>query len=355
MAQLKTVLTQQLLGSINCAMRINDTNGEGAAAFREGRVWRMLIAGRNLMQVGVLAAGLLTLLACVSWIADLLANLRMQLVVAGVVATAVALLSKQWKTLLVQLLLLSLHTSWIILPARRAEVGVGLADITVTSINAYIHNDQHAMIAARLSDLSADVITVTELSPALYEQLMVVFATSHPFAAAQPQSGSFGVGIFSKYPLSDIAMIGTDTTGKSLLATVQLRDQNYRVVAVHPYSPMTPWRFDLRNQHFKALSQAVQTVHQRQPETLCIVMGDFNSTPWSPHFRRFQRASGLYHVAQGSGVTPTWYAPGPTMFPFGLVLDHCMVSPRLACISCCIGPSVGSDHLPLTVQLSLRR
>ena len=334
-------------------MRIDEMNGENSAVCPEGRVRRVLVAGRDLIQIAVPAAGLLTLLAEIFWIADLVANLRTQLIIAGVVVTVVALLRKQWKNVLVQLLMLSLHISWVILPPHRAQVDAGVADITVTSVNAHIYNDQHAIIAARLSDLSADVITVTELSPSLYEHLMVVFATSHPFVAAQARSGPFGVGIFSKYPLSDIEMIGTDTTGRSLLVTVRQRDQNYRVMAVHPFSPMTPGRFNLRNQHFGALSDAVQAVHQKQPQMPCIVIGDFNFTPWSPYFLGFQRTSGLRHVAQGSGVTPTWYAWGQAMFPLGLVLDHCMVSPGLACISCSIGPSVGSDHLPLTVQLSL--
>ena len=351
---LKTVLTLWLLCSTNRSMTANGTNSDRPPTWRTRRRQRQLVAANRLLQIGVPAAGLLTLLAGFFWIADLLANLRMQLVVAGVVGSAVALFLKQWKTVAAHVLMLSIHASWVVLPPPRAEVTAGLADITVTALNAYIDNDQHELIAVCLRDLSADVIAVTELSPDLCEYLTVTFADSHPYVAAKPHAGTFGAGIFSKYPLLDIDIIGAETTGRSLLATVRKHDQNYRVAAVHPYSPMTPGHFELRNQHLDALSRAIQTGHERQPETPFIVTGDFNSTPWSPRFSAFQRASGLRHVAEGSGVVPTWYAFGLPVFPVGLVLDHCMVSPQLSYVSYGIGPSVDSDHLPLTVGLSLK-
>ena len=160
------------------------------------------------------------------------------------------------------------------------------------------------------------------------------------------------MGIFARYPLTDIELIGSATTGASLLATVNMNDHRFRIAAVHSISPMTPGTFRLRNHHLRALSDAVQAGGQQRPEIPFIVTGDFNLTPWSPHFTEFQQSSGLVHVAQDSGVEPTWYARGRTLFPLGLVLDHCMVSPQLNCVSRQIGPSVASDHLPLTVRLS---
>jgi len=304
------------------------------------------------LQISVAVAGLLTSLADWSWIAELLANLRMQLIFAGVAMVVLAAMTKRWKLLAIQFVLLGLHFNWIAMSPDRATSSAGPSSLTVTSVNVYINNQHYDMIADVLQRTDSDVIMVTELGPALCEYLRNTLADSHLHVADESYPGPFGVAIFSKYPLSDVDLIGTATTGTTLLATVQTDHHRYRVAAVHPYSPMTPNHLRLRDQHLDTLSREVRTVHQQQPDVPFIVMGDFNLTPWSPGFRTFQQSTGLRHVTDGWGMQPTWYARGRSWFPLGLVLDHCLVSPQLNRVKRQLGPTVVSDHLPLTVHLS---
>jgi endonuclease/exonuclease/phosphatase (EEP) superfamily protein YafD len=39
----------------------------------------------------------------------------------------------------------------------------------------------------------------------------------------------------------------------------------------------------------------------------------------------------------------------------GIPLDHCLVSPELAVVDRRRGPHVGSDHLPLLIEIQLPR
>lgn len=314
---------------------------------------RLAIAGANIFVVGVPVAGLLTVLANSFWISELLANLRLQLVIAGVAAMAIAVAMRRWKMLVIQLVVMVLHMSWVVSVPVRADQLDAPVDLSVTSVNVYINNREYDRIVDVLERCDADVFSVTELTPPLYKRLLVEFEDSYPHVVAEPNLGAFGVAMFSKYPLSNRELIGGARIGSTLLATVTKGHQQFRLAASHPVSPMTPARFKQRNEHLDALSEAVREEGHQSAEVPVVVMGDFNMTPWSPHFRRFQTLSGLRHVESGSGIRPTWYARGVTTFPMGLALDHCLVSSNLTWVSHQIGPALGSDHLPIVVKLSL--
>ena len=63
-----------------------------------------------------------------------------------------------------------------------------------------------------------------------------------------------------------------------------------------------------------------------------IVMGDLNLTPWSPLFSDFETSTELTRAGRGYGLTLIWYARVET-FAMGLVLDHCLISDDLRCVS----------------------
>lgn len=82
-----------------------------------------------------------------------------------------------------------------------------------------------------------------------------------------------------------------------------------------------------------------------------IVLGDLNLTPWSPLFSDLEASTELTRAGRGYGLTPTWYAKVGT-FAMGLVLDHCLISDELQCVSHRVGADTGSDHRAVIVGLS---
>jgi endonuclease/exonuclease/phosphatase (EEP) superfamily protein YafD len=112
---------------------------------------------------------------------------------------------------------------------------------------------------------------------------------------------------------------------------------------------MTPQTFAHRNLHLQKLSEKIRNEQQHPAPQPVIVVGDFNLTPWSPIFADFERSSGLHNAADGFGFTPTWYRFDG--FPFGLVLDHVLVSGDMQCAAYDVGPDIRSDHRSVTVQL----
>ena len=62
--------------------------------------------------------------------------------------------------------------------------------------------------------------------------------------------------------------------------------------------------------------------------------------------------SGLHDCARGFGLARSW----PAQFaPLGIRIDHCLVSREWESVRVDIGRALGSDHLPVIAELSLRR
>jgi len=332
---------------------MTDINPSTAAASKEPNPRKngFLASAFRIVATIVLLAGISTFFARSSWIADLAANLRIQLILAGLAVTLLAAATKRYIWIVVQLLMICVHLPWLIDVPPRAEWNTAAPpSFTVSAANVYINNRNHDAISNVLTKKDADVIAVFEVNPTLFDRLKSDLQDSHPHVEGRPQPHAFGVAMFSRHPLNDIITKELDVAGGSILATADINGHPCRIAAVHPVSPMTPRRFTGRNQHLANVMRQITAWQEDHPNSAVVMIGDFNLTPWSPHFVDLLSLTGLRHVAEGSGMEPSWFAL--PAFPFGLVLDHCLVSRNLRLNSFHYGPTVHSDHRVLTVELS---
>ncbi len=305
----------------------------------------------ELGSLAVLLASVATLFARSNWIADLAANLRIQLVLAGLAMILLYSATKRYRWVVLQALVICIHLPWFVDVPSRAERGNGSAlNLTVAAVNVYINNRDYDTIATVLRGTQADVIAVFEINETLFARLNSELADSHPHVEGRPLSHPFGVAVFSRYPLSDVSTVGLDSAGGSMLVTVDINGNSYRIAAVHPTSPMSAQNFKGRNNHLANVQKRLAKWQTTHPDEAVVMIGDFNLTPWSPHFVDLLKSTRLHHVAADTGMEPSWYAL--PVFPFGLVLDHCLISENLKLESYRFGPSVHSDHRVLTVELS---
>ncbi|HEU4601170.1 MAG TPA: endonuclease/exonuclease/phosphatase family protein, partial [Steroidobacteraceae bacterium] len=82
-----------------------------------------------------------------------------------------------------------------------------------------------------------------------------------------------------------------------------------------------------------------------------LVAGDFNITPWSSYYQQFVKDSTLSDSDWGQGLPASWPS---VLGPLGIRIDHCLHSAHWDVIATHTGPELGSDHLPVTVDLQLR-
>lgn len=129
-----------------------------------------------------------------------------------------------------------------------------------------------------------------------------------------------------------------------LKTVLQTGSASLNVWVTHSPNPSRSWRF---KQHLFAFDELANEENYPNRLALC---GDFNSTPWSLPFIKMVANSGLRDSQLGHGVQPSW----PTFLPVPLIpIDHVLVSADIAVLNRRLGPDVGSDHLPVIVELGL--
>jgi endonuclease/exonuclease/phosphatase (EEP) superfamily protein YafD len=116
------------------------------------------------------------------------------------------------------------------------------------------------------------------------------------------------------------------------------------VVGVHPASPSEDAEDSQeRNHQLDHIGTTVKGVAGP-----VIVAGDFNVTPWSPHFRDLLATTGLRDAGAGQGWIPTWPI---RLGPAGIPIDHILIRGQVAVAGLRRGPDIGSDHYPLVADL----
>lgn len=291
-----------------------------------------------------------TCLAPYHWVADLLANLRVQQVMVLILFGAGLVVFRRWRWSAAMGLCLIVHLPWLVAGGRATGMGdAAEKSFTVMVSNVLSHNHRHDDVIADIKGHEPDVVAILELSSSLAAELETQLGAQYPHRIVRPMdAGNFGIGIFSRHPIEQSEVFTLNTEIESIAATFRSAGTRYRLFATHPLPPMGKRNFELRNAHLDQLAARVHQANVR--ETLpTIVVGDLNVTPWSPHFWQFLKAAGLDRASGRFTLTPTWYRfPA---FPFGLVLDHVLVSEGLRAIEHSVGPEIGSDHRSVTVSV----
>jgi endonuclease/exonuclease/phosphatase (EEP) superfamily protein YafD len=302
---------------------------------------------------GFCVATAVTLFARMNWLADLFANLRIQQLIGLSATLLLCLLHRRPKAIAIVVVLIAFQIPWFVSASPQTGTRKSSTNTTVsiTFANVVTNNTRHDDIVADLTIRNPDVIVVVELSSALASKLSSEISDAFPYALIRPQDrGNFGIGLFSKHPLRDQEAFELNVPIESIAATVTIADQDYRVFATHPLPPMGPGAFADRNLHLKQLAKRIRSFQTQSPQTPMVLLGDLNLTPWSPIFADLERSSDLVRACEGFDVTPTWYRY--PAFPFGLVLDHGLISDHLRCVSHIVGPDIGSDHRSVTLTLA---
>jgi endonuclease/exonuclease/phosphatase (EEP) superfamily protein YafD len=165
-----------------------------------------------------------------------------------------------------------------------------------------------------------------------------------PYSRVEPRDDNFGIALFSKFPLVNSETITTGAGIPTLIASIQLPNAEFRLIATHPLPPIGRVYSHQRNQQLSRLADYCQL------STPVILMGDLNTTPWNTHFQRLVKKSGLLDSSVGRGLQPSWPSQNAlTRIP----IDHFLHSDQVKVHRRSIGPYVGSDHFPLVVEFEI--
>lgn len=237
-----------------------------------------------------------------------------------------------------------LYWGWILfcLPLwHRSELAfVPGNPVTLLYANLLSGNAEPERFRSVLAREKPEILSVIELDKAWLH--FMPSETEYPHRIVL-ENGTFGVGLFSKYPLAPEA---ETSVGDDLVPYIHARvlvpgRRPLSLYLLHAHPPLSTDVMHENVLYFRRISTKVR--HDTEPR---IVMGDFNATPTSGVYQRF--VSGTLLVPIASGLERTWSAFSPFL---RFQIDHVLVSEDIETLDQMRMEAIGSDHFPLRVRI----
>lgn len=294
--------------------------------------------------------------ARLSWAADMCCHLRVQLLIFLLPATLVYWIFRRgaiawW--VLACLIANAVPMPPYLWPAA-APLATAKGDVArIMLLNVLISNPNKKGVVEYVQRLAPDIFIALETDHEWttgLEPLHKMF----PHRYLINDRGSSSLAAYSPIPFDSIETLpSTKRRVPSIDMTVTLDGKPLQIVATHPCPPKTKEKAGLRNEQMKNIAAAMDQTRSR------MLIGDFNCVPWSPHFTDMLTTASVRPAGYGHGLSPTWYTLSRRYGPltgtwlFGMKLDHVLVGPDVVASRYRIGPSLGSDHMPIIVDFRL--
>jgi endonuclease/exonuclease/phosphatase (EEP) superfamily protein YafD len=296
---------------------------------------RLVTAAGIALGFGATAAGMLA-----PWIPylELVNHFRPFLLVAAAALAGLAFLVGQRFLRLASAGFLALTLVLFLAPlatlAHRADGDA--ASLRIVTLNLWVRNTNVDAVAQFLRAERADVVLLQEadrsnraLAQAVRDVYPHVYCPDRTCSLAllsrEPWAEAGKADVFSRRPLAVWARF--DRAGHTV-----------EVMGVHVAYPYHP---EAQQRHVTWLIEQAGT----RPHPL-IIAGDFNLSPFSWKLNRL-----LFAGALRRHVTWSFSWPAQRWLPF-VLLDNVLSTPDFATVSARTGPRLGSDHLPVIVDLA---
>jgi endonuclease/exonuclease/phosphatase (EEP) superfamily protein YafD len=241
--------------------------------------------------------------------------------------------------------------------ATSAATSAATSGETLQIVHANLDRDnaQPHRAVQFLDDQEADLIFVQEVTPEWLLKLQTDLKNYQLFTA-EPRDNTQGSALFLPLNASskDIKILDSkiinlpDRSERPLLqTTIYWAGKEITLLSLHVIRPRSTDTSNYQKLEFDAVAD--WALKQQQQSREVVVIGDFNSTPWSARFRQLLNQSKLLNSQRGFGLQPTWNAVFPA--PLRIAIDHCLHSAGLQTTYRNVGRAIGSDHLPVIVQL----
>lgn len=242
--------------------------------------------------------------------------------------------------------------------------------IKILSANVKFNNDDTEDLLKLIKNEDPDVIYLQELNQKWISAIHPL-NKFYPFNFIEDPGNEFGIAILSKTKLANKEIFNaSEFKTPGLKATTIFDGQTIELITIHPNPPISEELFESRNLIFEKVSEVIN-----QSEYPVVVGGDFNTTMWSPAYKKLLRTSDLKNTRIGNRVGGTWpmgkanyqnfiniksgEKKGTDLIPRWVVedhpiklpIDHILVSKEIIVKNMTVGPNIGSDHLPIITEI----
>jgi endonuclease/exonuclease/phosphatase (EEP) superfamily protein YafD len=292
-------------------------------------------------------------------------SFRLHMAVAALPLAVLALLfHPRWLGLLGLLAFAwNIGTVWPYLPlGSPAPVEAEGTTLKVVSANVWYRNDGYAAAIQYLQSTDADVIALIEVTPQWLTALQPLYA-KYPYRIDCMQGmPPCEMLLMSKHPFGRAYAGRIDGRSPVIIwGEIDFGGRPVTIAATHLSWPMRAAvgsaRIIAGSALQPSLDDAYPLVQSEQAANLAqylqslgpdlVLMGDFNSVPWSRTQATLRAATGLENAGP---MVPTWpsWQPAWSRLP----IDQIMTRGALRRLSFESGSFIGSDHLPVEAEIT---
>lgn len=261
-----------------------------------------------------------------------------------------------WQYLVTIALVLSLaYQYWLIHPytvlAKKQVIrysGEANEDnISILVSNVLTSNRNYAALIDLVRARNPDILLTLE-SDKKWEEALTAIEDSYGHCVKVPLDNLYGMHLYSKLPLSDIAVKYLVQDGiPSIHGHLQLR--NGKTVSIHCLHPKPPSPSESKTSTNRDAELLLVGQQIDSKADLVLVFGDLNDVAWSRTTKMFQKLSGLMDPRRGRGFFNTYNANHKLLrWP----LDHVFHSNDFTLMEISREKNIGSDHFPMYLKLN---
>lgn len=310
-------------------------------------LWRVAACQlSSLAGLGGLAGFLVGLGGRHLWICELLTHFRVHYALLLLLAGCVLAVCGAWKraaAAMCAVLVIGATLTPLYFAPREPSPAVTWR---LLSANLFVGNQTPEEFVTLVTQIRPDVVVCLEVTPS-WGILLSRLQPDYPYQRIEARDGAFGVAVLSRFPWESVRVEQKIPGHPLIVASIQVASDDVpTLIAVHPVPPVAPHWTALRNRQLQQIAQL--TDECQRP---LILAGDLNATSWSPAFSDLVNATGLRDSRRGFGVQASWPSH---LGPFGIPIDHVLVSPEMTVVDRRVGPDFGADHRPIIVDLGTR-
>lgn len=273
---------------------------------------------------------------------DLVASFRPHLAV-GLFIAAVILTKGRWHRSAIFAAALCLVNLVVIVPLFIGPLSrPSTHDLRVMSFNVLSTNTNYEEVIEFIRSESPDLVVLHEVSRPWEEQL-AASDLDYEITRGRTEGLIFGSLVMAP-PGSTVKSFGFALSSPRAIEV--LLPSGVAVLGIHPVAPFPNSETERRQFQFEFAS--LWALGQDGPT---VITGDFNAGPWSHQFRRLRAQASLLNSQTGFGLELSYPAAANPVFQ--VAIDHLLHSSHLQVVDRRLGPALGSDHYPLTVDLSV--
>lgn len=296
---------------------------------------------------GVFLLSVLPYIFVNQWYIDLFSHFNVQYIIVLIVLLVFNFIKLQSKTATVLLSLTIIWNSIFIVPLYfnfdKRETNLSQR-YSILCINLLSENQKYSDVNQFITNKKPDILVLLELSPRWENELNNVFS-EYGYKKIRAEYDNFGIAVLSNLKMEAAIEYFGEHTPPSIVSNFTINEQKVTVLATHPVPPVNKLNFNKRNTQLNKIAVKCN----RFSENL-IVIGDFNTSSYSVHFRRFLKHTNLSDSRKGFGILPSWPAD---FFVAQTTLDHCLVGSNIHVTKRETGKNIGSDHLPVFMEFEL--